>query len=176
MFKSLTLFLVNCAADTKMYRSKYRGNIFFLFEDRTSFFFSIRHFWHKVRGRDHWTKLCALNRRKIKKEQLHNVCFCCLKNWNHPSRVHLLRKNTQLIRDSQKHVFQTISSQRQSINTLQSHVLSFHPPSSCHLGSLTKRKYSKKTTQEVPGRGGGCQRIMLQSLNLDTLYVKASLS
>lgn len=37
-FKTLTLFLVNCAADSKIYRSKYRANIF-LFEDRTSFFF-----------------------------------------------------------------------------------------------------------------------------------------
>lgn len=38
MFKTLTLFLVNCAADSKIYRSKYRGNIF-LFEDRTCLFF-----------------------------------------------------------------------------------------------------------------------------------------
>lgn len=90
-----------------------------------------------------------------------NVCLRCLKKWNHPSRVHLLRKNTQLIRDSQKHVFQTISSQRQWTNTLQSHVLSFHPPSSCQLGSLTKRKYSKKIT------GGAWERWRV-SENCDT--------
>lgn len=60
--KRLTLFPVNCAADSKMYRGKYRGNHFFFFFLKIAhrfFLFSIRHFWHKVRGRDHWTKLCA---------------------------------------------------------------------------------------------------------------------
>lgn len=148
---------------------------FFFFEDRTSFFFcsvlgiSGTRYEEEIIGQS-----CALDECIKQGENKGgaislNVCLRCLKKWNHPSRVHLLRKNTQLIRDSQKHVFQTISSQRQWTNTLQSHVLSFHPPSSCQLGSLTKRKYSKKITQEVPGRGGGCQRIVLQSSNLDTV-------
>lgn len=38
MLKSLTLFLVNCAADSEKYKSKYPGNtFFFLFEDHTWF-------------------------------------------------------------------------------------------------------------------------------------------
>lgn len=50
---------------------------FFFFEDRTSvfFLFSIRHFWHKVRGKRSLDKAVrltsALNRRKIKEEQFH---------------------------------------------------------------------------------------------------------
>lgn len=85
MFKTLTLFLVNCAADSKIYRSKYRGNIF-LFEDRTSVcFFSVlgisgTKFEEEIIGQSCAIDKCIKQQEENKEGAISlNVCFCCLK-------------------------------------------------------------------------------------------------